>query len=593
MQWMVLLLVVLSVVAARDKRDIEHTPLHKRNAQNALLDVRDTHVSFSHSEFAYDDSVKVYANTSKITNEEAVEITWENPAASLFDMIAIYTPPSRGVKDYLDFRYVSDTKGWQKHQGVFHEILFNMRADYEIRYLAIDKHQKATVKASFKISVPDNEPMHGHIAVTSRPGEIRVMWGSAKSDKPRVKFSQSPDLQNPMTALATTTTYTADDLCGARANVTDPVMYQDPGFFHTALLTDLKPGVTYYYTYGTNKATSKTASFVGAPYPDAKVAVTKFIGYGDMGVYYPPYNGDSMGAAGVTRNLEQEAAKGLDFILHFGDLSYARGRGYIWDQFMTQMTSVSEQVPYMVGVGNHEYDHVSGGEKDPSGAPDNGFRPQWGNYGNDGGGECGVPTSHRYIAPDNGNGVFWYSFNYGLVHVVMFSSEHDFRPDSRQYLWLEKDLKSVDRNKHPWVVVTSHRPLYTSQEQNGDHIVGLHMKLALEELFYNYQVNLHMAGHLHSYESTCAVVSGDCVKPGTGTVYIVVGTSGHSLEQQAYRPYSWSKYHNCEKFGYQRMTANTTHMHVEFVTAPNQEVLDNITIPVWDESATKREFKRR
>ena len=114
-----------------------------------------------------------------------------------------------------------------------------------------------------------------------------------------------------------------------------------------------------------------------------------------MGVWYPPYNGDSMGAAGVTRNLEQEAAKDLDFILHFGDLSYARGRGYIWDQFMTQMTRVSEQVPYMVGVGNHEYDHVSGGEKDPSGAPDNGFRPQWGNYGNDGGGECGVPTSHR------------------------------------------------------------------------------------------------------------------------------------------------------------------------------------------------------
>ena len=29
--------------------------------------------------------------------------------------------------------------------------------------------------------------MHGHIAVTGRAGEMRVMWGSAKSDKPRVK----------------------------------------------------------------------------------------------------------------------------------------------------------------------------------------------------------------------------------------------------------------------------------------------------------------------------------------------------------------------------------------------------------------------
>ena len=126
--------------------------------------------------------------------------------------------------------------------------------------------------------------------------------------------------------------------------------------------------------------------------------MTKFAGYGDMGVYYPPYYGDSMpGAADVTHALEQEAAEGLDFILHFGDISYARGRGYIWDQFMSQMTKVAEQVPYMVGVGNHEYDHVSGGDKDPSGAPENGFHPEWGNYGDDGGGECGVPTSHRYL----------------------------------------------------------------------------------------------------------------------------------------------------------------------------------------------------
>ena len=80
-------------------------------------------------------------------------------------------------------------------------------------------------------------------------------------------------------------------------------------------------------------------------YPPHQVAVTKFIGYGDMGVYYPPYNGDSLGAAAVTRALEREAAAGgLDFVLHFGDISYARGRGYIWDQFMTQMTTLSEQV---------------------------------------------------------------------------------------------------------------------------------------------------------------------------------------------------------------------------------------------------------
>jgi hypothetical protein len=40
----------------------------------------------------------LYANTSKITNKNTVEITWENPSPGLFDMIAIYTPPSREIK---------------------------------------------------------------------------------------------------------------------------------------------------------------------------------------------------------------------------------------------------------------------------------------------------------------------------------------------------------------------------------------------------------------------------------------------------------------------------------------------------------------
>ena len=46
------------------------------------------------------------------------------------------------------------------------------------------------MKATFRISVMENEPMHGHIAVTGRAGEMRVMWGSAKPDKPRVKVRE-------------------------------------------------------------------------------------------------------------------------------------------------------------------------------------------------------------------------------------------------------------------------------------------------------------------------------------------------------------------------------------------------------------------
>ena len=49
----------------------------------------------------------------------------------------------------------------------------------------------------------------------------------------------------------------------------------------------------------------------------------------------------------------------------------------------------------------------------------------------------------------------------------MMSSEHDIRPGSRQYTWLENDLKKVDRNKTPWIVLGGHRPMYTSQKVVG------------------------------------------------------------------------------------------------------------------------------
>ena len=83
------------------------------------------------------------------------------------------------------------------------------------------------------------------------------------------------------------------------------------------------------------------------------------IAYGDMG-------------------LSPVLSMNITCLLHIGDISYARGIGALWDGFMTQIEPIAARVPYMAGIGNHEYDHVTGGEKDPSGAPGpGGFRPVW------------------------------------------------------------------------------------------------------------------------------------------------------------------------------------------------------------------------
>ena len=63
---------------------------------------------------------------------------------------------------------------------------------------------------------------------------------------------------------------------------------------------------------------------------------------------------------------------------------------------------------------------------------------------------------------------FRYSYDYGMVHMVMLSTEHDYQPGSPQYVWLENDLKNVDRTKTPFVMVGGHRPMYCSEAYSGE-----------------------------------------------------------------------------------------------------------------------------
>ena len=50
-------------------------------------------------------------------------------------------------------------------------------------------------------------------------------------------------------------TYTADDMCASPANEANA--FVDPGYIHDVLLTNLKPGTRYYYSYGSVKVKMK------------------------------------------------------------------------------------------------------------------------------------------------------------------------------------------------------------------------------------------------------------------------------------------------------------------------------------------------
>ena len=368
--------------------------------------------------------------------------------------------------------------------------------------------------------------------------------------------------------------YQSSDMCEGKANQIGPQTFIDPGFIHKILLENLLPSTIYYYRVGNDfDGWSSIDSFrTRSNQSDVQVDL---IAYGDMGV--------SPIQTGAKTTIDQVYSRALSVnasaILHIGDLSYAQGIAILWEAFMNQIQQTARRFPYLVSIGNHEYDHLTGGDKDPSKAPGqedldpfgkksktseiffsrtNSFLRR-GNYGEDSGGECAVPTVHRFQSPSNGNLLFWYSYDVGPIHVISYSTEHDFRRESVQYRWIEKDLQSVDRQRTPWILIVSHRPMYSSLVQVD--LIQLMLQFHLEPLFYRYHVDLNFFAHIHSYERTCPMYQQRCIQ--NGIIHILIGMSGHDLTYGSYSDAQWSIYHDIQ-FGYSHLSANKTHLNFRY-----------------------------
>ncbi|CAI8039862.1 Probable inactive purple acid phosphatase 9 [Geodia barretti] len=374
-------------------------------------------------------------------NGTTVTVSWENihsPSISQpFDWVGLYCTSGADGRAYLDYSFISESPTHAEGRGSLKFVLYNLRTDCEFRY-----YQNSTLTTLLAVSNKVNfrggksRPLRGHLALTEDPTQMRVSWTTGSSTRPVVYYGLSRDNLT-LSATGTSKTYTISDLCGPPAN--DSSFFVDPGSLHDVLLTNLKPKTMYYYKYGSGVSFSEVKNFTTAVVAGDTTRF-KFIMYGDMGLSSPP------GAETTAQLVLNEVLGGAAFVMHQGDLSYALGRAVKWDTWMNLIEPYASLAPYMIGIGNHEYDHEVGGSKDPSHTGGEGFHPEWGNFGYDSAGECGVPPFYRFHMPDNGNSVFWYSFDYGLVHFTVISTEHDFTPGSPMYSWIEKDFQSVNRN---------------------------------------------------------------------------------------------------------------------------------------------------
>eukprot|EP00300_Choanocystis_sp_HF-7_P006210 c14553_g1_i1.p1 GENE.c14553_g1_i1~~c14553_g1_i1.p1 ORF type:complete len:684 (+),score=149.77 c14553_g1_i1:197-2053(+) len=462
-----------------------------------------------------------------------------------------------------------------------------------------------------------NRPHNVHIMRSYKPEDMRVIWQSSQWDAAmRVSWGTKSRLYN-HNVSAVPSTYTVDDLCGPPATTHG---WHNPGVIYDAILGGLPAGQQIFYRVGSDKfGFSPEFSFV-APVPASPNASLTIYAIADLGETYidgaqyhwmEPYainttnhaivkwsspdtpqglirmsanpmrqhsnhSGRTQPPAGTS--LKQLAAKMkptksraqsgrviADLLLHVGDISYATGYLTEWDRFFAQIEPIATQVPYMTGLGNHERDWPN------TGVHFNGM---------DSGGECGTPTEFlfRMPTPSRKQDQAWYSFDQGNVHFVMMNTEIGFAAGSEQLLFLDTDLKGVNRQITPWVVFMGHRPMYYSNKIDA-YFQGL------EPLLVKYHVDLCLWGHTHFAQRTCAVVDGACVttkqKDGyDGPVHAIIGNAGQSLEsfpppeQRA----PWSLF-EAAVFGYSVITTTgPTKLEMQFFRDIDNVLLHNFTL---------------
>jgi len=323
-----------------------------------------------------------------------------------------------------------------------------------------------------------------------------------------------------------------------------------PGYFHTAILTELPHSGTIYYQFGNPiDGWSSIRSFKALSPPSADAAIRISI-VADMGVSQPDkvqYHWQEEDAYQTIGHVTKLSSS-TDLVLHIGDIAYATGYAPKWDMFMDSIEPVASTIPYMVTQGNHERDWPGSGT----------FFD-----GRDSGGECGVPTQHRFRMPKpSEDKTFWYSFQQGSVHFAFMDTEMPCGRGSPQHTWIQNDLANVNRSLTPWIIFSGHRPMYTIDDYDG-HFADI------EELLFNHKVDLVLWGHVHYAFATCPVYKKQCIKPKArgeydAPIHTVIGNGGQGLAPIPLRKAPYSLYEK-DEWGYERILVhNSTHLTMQF-----------------------------
>lgn len=274
---------------------------------------------------------------------------------------------------------------------------------------------------------------------------------------------------------------------------------------HSFVVSGLRPAATFDYELVGEGGATWRGHIRTAP-ADDKAAV-KFAFLGDSGdqpwwvwlqqapaLHWPARWGWFGGAAAVTGIGAAVADYGPDFVLHLGDVVYPKGRNaHYRSGFFLPFAAALRDAPFYAVLGNHDL-------------MDSGGLPCLANLRAD---------SPAYRG-DGRN----FTFARGPVRVIALDFNSDFTgervgPGHPALTFL---LGQLQKCEEPWIVVTSHFPIY-SQSRQGNR--GDLMQSLLPELSA-YGVTLYLSGHDHCYQRFGA-------PGGDSPVLVVSGGGGKDL----------------------------------------------------------------
>ncbi|KAI9370240.1 Metallo-dependent phosphatase-like protein [Aspergillus egyptiacus] len=396
---------------------------------------------------------------------------------------------------------------------------------------------------------------------------------------------------------------------------------------NVVVLSKLTPGTKYYYKIVSSNSTVDhflSPRYPGDRNPFSMNAVIDLGVYGEDGFTIDGDKAKRDAIPSINPALNHTTigrlAKTVDdyeFIIHPGDFAYADNwflspsnlfdgeDAYqaILENFYTQLAPIAGRKPYMASPGNHEavcHEIPHLGFTCPDGQRN--FTDFMHRFGHT------MPTafpshSHNSTAQTLANRArelaqppFWYSFEYGMAHIVMINTETDFEnapsgqdgiqglnggpfgTKNQQLEFLELDLASVDRTITPWVVVAGHRPWYTA----GGGCKPC--REAFEELFYRYGVDLGVFGHEHNAQRFWPVyddvIDTNGMDNPRAPMYIVSGAAGNieGLTKAIIRPES-TAFFNDEDYTYSTIRfLDANHLQVDFIKSTTGEILESSTL---------------